>query len=586
MIINKNKKDKKIMFNEIIKNLNLIFNKDQILSFALISVLIVISMVLESLSIGLIFPILSLMVKGNAANNDFFFSFLFEKVNFFAQDDKIIFFLILFSIVYLLKIFFLIFFQWYKGKFIWDTHNHLSKKIFKKYLEQDLSFFKNNNIGKIIRDVTTEISIFIGSGIGPTINLISNIFILFGFIIIFLIIDFKITSILIIFVFTLTFLFNYSNIFFLKRWGLKRQINEGLRISYLNQGVNSIKEAKLYGKEKWFLNKFDYYNQETFNSLRNYDFIKTLPRFFLETIILVFSVSIILVFFVDQPLSEFVPFFAVLFVAFYRAIPIISQLLVSLQSITYAKPSYELIIKSLNFKSENQITKLDLSPINFNKSIEIKNLSLSYNDNQNFVLNNINLEIKKGDKIGIVGESGAGKSTFLDCLMGLTKPTSGNILVDGKNIFSCIREWQRKIGYVPQSIYLIDDSIKKNIAFGEDDEVIDIRKINNCIKDTELFSLVNNLPNKENSIIGEKGTKISGGERQRIAIARSLYISPELIIFDEATSGLDLDTENKIIDSINKLSNDKTIIMVSHKMSSLKNCNKIYEIKEKNIHLT
>jgi ATP-binding cassette, subfamily B, bacterial PglK len=568
-----------------IKNLNLIFEKKQILSFIVLSIFIIISMVLESLSIGLIFPILSLMVDGDMGNKDFFFSFLYEKLNFFGQGEKIVFFLILFSTVYLLKIFFLIFFSWYKSKFVWNIHNHLSKKIYKKYLDQDLSFFKNHNTGKIIRNLTAEVSVFISSGIGPTINLISNSFILLGFIIIFLLIDFKITLILIAFTFILTFLFNFSNNFFLKKWGIKRQINEGLRISYLNQGINSIKEAKLYGKEKWFLDKFDYYNHETFNSLRNYDFIKTLPRFFLETIILVFSVSIILFFFKDQPLSEFIPFFAVLFVAFYRAIPIISQLLVSLQSITYAKPSYELITNSLNLKSSNQSKEAETLPISFQRSIEIKNLSVSYNNDDNFVFKNINLEIKKGDRIGIIGESGVGKSTFLDCLMGLVEPTNGNILVDGKDIFTNLRKWHRKIGYVPQSIYLIDDTIKNNIAFGEDFEVIKQNNIDSSLKDAELFNLINKLPEKENSIIGEKGAKISGGERQRIAIARSLYINPEIIIFDEATSGLDLDTENKIINSINKLSIDKTIIMVSHRKSSLKNCNKIYEIKKENMRL-
>lgn len=570
-----------------IKNLNLIFDKNQILSFILISIFIIVSMILESLSIGLIFPILSITINSETESQNFFFNLLYEKFNFFGSDQKIQYFLILFSIVYLLKIFFLIFFSWYKSKFIWNIHNQLSKKIFRKYLEQDLSFFKDNNTGKIIRNLTAEISLFISSGVGPIINLISNSFILFGFIIIFLIIDFKITSILIVLVFSLTFLFNHFNNFLLRKWGLKRQINEGLRISFLNQGLNSIKEAKVYGKENWFLDKFNYYNLETFNSLRNYDFIKTLPRFFLEIIILIFSISVIMFFFNDQPFGEFIPFFGVLFVAFYRAIPILSQLLVSLQGITYAKPSYDLILKTLNLKSHNHLDEKSKSSLNFEEIIELKNLSISYDDknNGNFILKNINFKIQKGDKIGIVGESGIGKSTFLDCLMGLMKPTHGKILVDGKDIFSSLREWHKKIGYVPQSIYLIDDTIKKNIAFGEDDKDINLEKMNSSLEGAELINFLNKLSNRENSLVGEKGAKISGGERQRIAIARSLYINPEIIIFDEATSGLDLETENRVIDSIEKLPKDKTIIMVSHRSSSLKKCNKIYEIKNNNLHL-
>ncbi len=571
------------MIGKIAKNLNLIFNKDQILSFILISIFIIVSMILESLSIGLIFPILSLMVEGDSGSRDIFFSFLYEKLNFFGQGEKITFFLVLFSIVYLLKIFFLIFFSWYKSKFIWNAHNYLSKRIYKKYLEQDLSFFKDINTGKIIRNLTAEISIFISSGIGPTINLISNIFILLGFIIIFFIINFKITLVLIFFIFTLTFLFTYFNNFFLKKWGLNRQINEGLRISHLNQGINSIKEAKIYGKEKWFLDKFDYYNWKTFNSLRNYDFIKTLPRFFLETIILLFSVSAILFFFTDQPLTEFIPFFAVLFVAFYRAIPIISQLLVSLQSITYAKPSYELVFEALNLKSINQIKETEQSIINFKNSVEIRNLSISYENKNLAILKEINLKINKGDCIGIVGASGAGKSTLIDALLGLIVPINGDIQVDGKSIFNELRKWQNLIGYVPQSIYLMDDTIKKNIAFGEDEEKIDSTRLKNAIKDSELQSLISRLPYKENTFIGEKGTKLSGGERQRIAIARSIYLDPELIIFDEATSALDLETENKIIKSIELISKKKTKVIISHRMSTLKYCNKIFEIKNSRI---
>ena len=568
-----------------IKNLNLIFDKNQILSFILISFFIIISMILESLSIGLIFPILSVTINPDIQNQNFFFNFLYERLNFFESDQKIQFFLVLFSIVYLLKIFFLIFFSWYKSKFTWNIHNQLSRKIFKKYLEQDLSFFKDNNTGKIIRNLTAEISIFISSGVGPIINLISNSFILLGFIIIFLIIDFKITLILVALISTLTFVFNYFNNFFLKIWGSKRQINEGLRISFLNQGLNSIKEARIYGKENWFLNKFNYHNKKTFNSLRNYDFVKTLPRFFLEIIVLIFSISVIIIFFDDQPLGEFIPFFGVLFVAFYRAVPILSQLLVSSQSITYAKPSFSLILETLKLKTHNKLNQTEESSINFKETLELKNLSVSYGKDDDFILKNINLKIKKGDRIGIVGESGIGKSTFLDCLMGLIKPTNGSILVDGKNIFSNLREWHKKIGYVPQSIYLIDDTIKKNIAFGEDEQNINMEKINDSLKGAELINFLNKLSKKENSMVGEKGTKISGGEKQRIAIARSLYIDPEIMIFDEATSGLDPDTENKIIDSINKIASDKTIIMVSHKRSSLRHCKKIYEIKEKVLHL-
>ena len=279
-----------------------------------------------------------------------------------------------------------------------------------------------------------------------------------------------------------------------------------------------------------------------------------------------------------------VPFFGVLFVGFFRTIPIISQMLTSLQSINYSKPSYHLIIETLKLKSKERIIEGSHKPLSFNNEIEIKNLDFSYLHSKK-ILNNINLTIKRGDSVGIVGESGAGKSTFVDILMALITPNNGEITVDGQNIFKNKKSWQKVIGYVPQSIYLIDESIKSNIAFGIGENEIDIKVVKKSIEAADLEDFVNNLPEKENTQIGEKGAKISGGERQRIAIARCMYVNPQLIIFDEATSALDLDTEKNIVESIHKLSKNKTLIIVSHRITTLSKCNKIYEIKDGKLNL-
>ena len=568
-----------------IKNLNLIFSRSYLLSLISICIFVVISTILESLSIGLVFPIVLSAVDMETHSNYYIFSALYEYLNFLKIQNKTVFFVLLFVFVYLLKIFLLIFFFWYKNKFAWAVHNNISSRVYKKYLEQDLNFFKKKNSAEIIRDFTTEIPIFIGNGLIPVINIIANSFILLGFLIIFLILNFKITLFLTAVISILSFLFYFPNKLLLKKLGFKRQINEGHRISYLNQGINSIKEAKIYGKEKWFLQKFDKYNQITFDSLRSYDFIRALPRFFLEIVLLIFVALIVIIFSERQSLNELLPFFGVMLVTFYRALPILSQLIISLQSLNFSKSAYELILNSLSLKSINEISDKNYMPLKFEKNIEIKNLKVFYNNPNKTVLNNISLKISKGDCVGIVGKSGVGKSTLLDTLMGLVKPNAGNILVDGKSIYKNLRSWQKLIGYVPQSIYLIDDSIAKNIAFGENEQDINIRNLLKCAKEVEISDLINNLPKKEKSLVGEKGSKLSGGEKQRIAIARSLYISPEIIIFDEATSALDAQTEKKILDSIKRLSKNKTLIIVSHRTSFLNICNKIYEMKNGKIHL-
>lgn len=563
--------------------LNLIFERQHFTPIFLIAVFIILGTILESLSIGLIFPILSLLFDPASDQKIYLFSFLYENLNFLNFENKIVFYLIFFLIIYVIKIFFLVFFSWYTNKFGWDLHNHLSKKVYKKYLEQNIEFFKSKNTGNIIRDLTSEIAFLISSGLSPAIILISNFFILCGFMTVLLLVNLKITLIIFSITLLVSFIFIILNRPFLLKWGKMRQENEGNRIHILNQGVNSIKEAKIYGKELWFLNKFHFYNVLHYNSLRNYDFFKTLPRHLIELIILIFVISIIIFFYNQNSIDELLPFFGVLFVGFFRTIPIISNMLRSIQSISYTRISYKLIVDALNMESKELISNQIIPKLEFNKIINIKNLKFSYKNSEKIILNNINLEIRKNDCIGIIGESGAGKSTFIDVLMGLNKPTKGEITLDDVNILQNRRSWQKMIGYVPQSIYLIDESIKKNIAFGEDD--VNIGKLNQVLKQSGLEQFVENLANKENTIIGEKGAKISGGERQRIAIARSLYKNPDLIIFDEATSSLDLETEKKVLETIKHLKEEKTLIIISHRMNTLNYCNKIYELKDGNLFL-
>tara|TARA_Y100000590_G_scaffold431437_1_gene546213 strand:- start:4719 stop:6431 length:1713 start_codon:yes stop_codon:yes gene_type:complete len=567
------------------KNLKLIFEKKHLISIFLITIFIILTTILESLSIGLIFPILTLLVEPTGNNEIYFFSLFFEYLNLFNSDNKISFFLGFFVIIYAVKVSFLVFFSWYNNKFGFDLHNHLSKKIYKKYLEQNIDFFKRKKTGAIIADITTEVSMFINSGLSSLIILISNFFILLGFFIVLILIDIKLTLLLIFCTSVIASLFSIFNKKLLLRWGINRQENEAKRIHFLNQGLNSIKEAKIYNKVSWFLEKFNHSNILVHKSIRNYDFFKTLPRFLIELLILILSVGIILFMYKENSFNTLIPFLGVLFFGFFRTIPIISQMLTSIQSMNYVKPSYDLIINILKLETVEEISSKVNSQLDLNKTIEIKNLSFSYENSSRRILDNINLTINKGDCIGIVGESGAGKSTFVDIVMALIKPNTGGILVDNKNIFENKKGWQKVIGYVPQSIYLIDDSIKKNIAFGYDETQIDNKEIQKSIKLSDLSGLINDLSEKENTQIGEKGAKISGGERQRIAIARCLYMNPQLIIFDEATSSLDLDTENNIVKSISKLIGKKTLIIVSHRMTTLDKCNKIYELKDGKLHL-
>jgi ABC-type multidrug transport system fused ATPase/permease subunit len=263
-------------------------------------------------------------------------------------------------------------------------------------------------------------------------------------------------------------------------------------------------------------------------------------------------------------------------------IPSVNRILSSLQIIRSSMPSidnlYLEFTKIENTRNELNINKGNETAFNFENRVEIRNVNYNYLNVDKTTLKNINIIINKGDFIGIIGPSGSGKSTFIDIILGLLNPSSGEIFIDNFNIKTNIRYWQKLIGYVPQNIYLIDDTIKANIAFGLNDEDISDYLLNKCIKSAQLHEFIMSLENGINTIVGERGARLSGGQRQRIGIARALYHNPEILILDEATSSLDNDTENRIMDDINQLKGNKTIILIAHRLSTLNNCDKIIKI--------
>jgi ABC-type multidrug transport system fused ATPase/permease subunit len=265
--------------------------------------------------------------------------------------------------------------------------------------------------------------------------------------------------------------------------------------------------------------------------------------------------------------------------ATFRLLPSINRILSSLQNIKYYKSSLEIISNELVGASKNLNEKeILVGEIDFKKSLELKHISFSYKDN-NPILENIDLKINKGELIGIIGQSGAGKTTLINIIVGLLTQNSGKIFLDGNELsHDKINLWKCKIGYVPQDVYLIDDTIEKNIAFGIDADKINSQNIEKSISQSQLKSFINQLPNGINTIVGERGVQISGGQRQRIGIARALYNDAEFLVLDEATSSLDVETETEFINAVLSLKRNKTILIITHRLSTIENCDKIFKI--------
>ena len=358
-------------------------------------------------------------------------------------------------------------------------------------------------------------------------------------------------------------------------------------IKCVNQGLGAIKETKVMRKEKYFLEEFSRTYQQYGEANRKYLFINQLPRMIIETMVVSgLLVMIVAKLAMGSTPEEIVPLLGVLALAAFRLMPSANRIVNLFNTIKFQQPLfYELYLELMDIKERQESRKesyyLSVQPkLKFEKSIQVNKLRFAYPEGREDVLQDISFSIGKGDFAGIIGPSGAGKTTFVDILLGLLKPSDGNIEVDGQDIFDNIRSWQANLAYVPQSIYLIDGSVKENIALGVAPENIDNARIEKSLHMAELYDFVSDLPEGMETRVGERGVKLSGGQRQRIGIARALYQQPEVLILDEATSALDNDTEKSITDTILKLKGQITIIAIAHRLSTLAECDYKIEFAE------
>ena len=407
------------------------------------------------------------------------------------------------------------------------------------------------------------------------IGLISEGLIIFGLISLLMYTNFIITLSIIIFFIPLIYIFNFYTKNKIQNLGKERVQLDGLLNKSIIQGIKSIKEIKLTNKENIFLNDFkkNIYKIKINNLIIN--FIGSVPRAILEVIIVgLILISIILLKYLDVSKNETITILTIFSLSSIRMLPSINKIIVHLQQIRFRKASLNLINEVLiahsSKKKISQSSKKNINKVINN--IQIEDLSFGYNNN--LIIKNINLELKKNDVLGVVGPTGSGKSTFLDLLSGLLNSTNGKILINGTDINKIKNTWQNQIAYVSQKIYLMDESIEKNISFELNPDFIDREKVADAILKSELKEFIDQLELKEKTKIGENATKLSGGQIQRVAIARALYMNKQILILDESTSALDEKTEEKIINTILKQVENKILIIVSHNKSIMKYCNK------------
>lgn len=568
-----------ISFLRFHKEIVFFLNKKEKKNFNLLVFFQIFIMILEMIGIGLIFPILKIITDKNfLADNTYL-----NQLKFFLNIDSSNFgyLLLLLLIIFLfLKNFIIIIFITYKSKIVYSVLDNIRSKLFKNYLNQDYSFFVKKTPSKMIKNVQVE-SVTVMRAFDGLISTYSELFLMIGSITILLLISFKITIYLIIFFILFGFLFLKFFRTKLKNLGAERQELDHLILLNLQNGLFSFKELFFYNCKTFFLENFNLVSKKLKINLTINSIIGQSIRIAIEQIaIIIASTILIILLLFKQDIKSYIPIIGAIFYAFFRILPSFNKLILNIQLFLISKEPINILTRELNETKHATITNNtpnDKKNFVFKNKIIINNLSFSFDNLK--ILDDINLEIKKTEKIGIIGKTGSGKSTLLNILMGLIYSNyKGTITIDELNLKDIRNEWFSNIGYVSQDNILLDYSIIENITYEKDLKKINEKKYFEAISDSRLENLINDFKNRENLKLGNKGISISGGEAQRIALARALYKDSQVLVLDEFTSSLDSSTEKNIIENLSKL--NKTMIIVSHKLSSLTFCDRVYEIQE------
>ncbi|MDA9814784.1 ABC transporter ATP-binding protein/permease [Candidatus Pelagibacter sp.] len=571
---------------KVFNQLKVLLDKKQKKNFIFLSILMVIFSLLEFLSIGIIIPISTLILDGslnsNISNPNFFgLDKIFED-----QNKLLTIFFVIFFLLFVTKFFYSIFFLYFKNKFLYGVRNNFSKRIFKNYLKKPFNFHQTNNTSKLAINCKYELDIFTSNIMSPVLELMTDIIIALGLFILLISIELKAT-LLIIFIFLIA-VFIYQKVLKKKTqiWAKERQHFDRLINKVIREGLGSIKEIILNLKESFFINKLNYFLHRNYVVTTRAQISSDLPRHMLE-LVAIFGFVVIFYF---LKLSGYQVLEILILVGLFAAVtfkilPSFNRIMSNIQRIRFGQPIINLLYSELALSpSEQQYEEnINTNFFNFKNNIEIKNLFFKYEKSKEFIFKNANLKIDKGQFVGLSGESGVGKSTFLNIVSGLDKNYKGEILVDEKNLKDLNYSWTKNVAYISQNTFFLDDSIKNNIAFAEDEDLIDEKKIWASIEAAQLKNFVNGLEEGIDTLIGEDGTRMSGGQLQRLAIARALYQEFTLLILDESLNSLDLENENKIISILNDLKKDKIIFLISHKKGTLDNCDVKFKIYNKEI---
>ena len=565
------------------KILSLLSSHERKLAFILLLMILAMAIV-DMIGVASILPFITVLTNPELIESNIILNSMFKFFMRFGIENDQQFLFALGLIVFIILVTSLIFkavTTYFQFRFAQMREYTIGKRIIEGSLRQPYVWFLNRNSSDLSKTILSEVGNVISNGLRPLIDLIASSMVAIAIILLLLFIDPQLMLIVCCslgLAYSLIYLFTRK---FLKKIGKERLKNNQLRYTAVSEAFGAAKEVKVGGLEKNYIKRFSLSASTYARHHSSAMTIEHVPRYILEAI--AFGGIMLVILYLMRQTGSFnnaLPIVSLYVFAGYRLMPTLQLIYRSISLITFSGPSVDALIKHLNEFKKEEIYQANKS-LKLDKRIELKNIQFSYPNTSRKALNNINFCIEAKTTVGIIGTTGSGKTTLVDIILGLLHAEEGLLEVDGKLITKKnLRSWQRSIGYVPQHIYLSDDTVLANIAFGEEQKDINIESAIKASKLANLHSFVEEqLPNKYQTTVGERGVRLSGGERQRIGIARALYRKPKLLIFDEATSALDNQTESAIMDAVNILSKDITIILIAHRLTTLSKCDNIIKLR-------
>lgn len=545
--------------------------------------------VLESLGIALIVPIMKVVVSPEKVQESKYLSAIYNGLNLTSTTQLAAIIMVALILVFVVKNIFLYFLNVVQLRFVYTNQFATSRRMMINFMQRPYEYYLNADTSVIQRNITSDVNNMYGL-ILSSLQLISEV-IVFTCLVAFLVsTDAEMTlSIALLLVVVLLVIKYFIKPVMVKAGQENQDYYSGL-YKWIDESVTGIKEIKIANKENYFINGYADCGAGYVNAVQKYNLYNSTPRLLIETIAIAGMIGYMLVVMArGTNLTDLVPQLTVLAAAASRLLPSANRINNYLTSIAYFEPflmnvsdnlQSEIHDGNISYNSDDYRKKSQIEKLPVTKSILIKDITYKYPGTDKLILDKADMEVPVGKSVGIVGTSGAGKTTIVDVMLGLLKPESGKILADGVDVMEHYPEWLKNIGYIPQTIFMIDSTIRKNVAFGYPDEEIDDARVWNALKEASLDEFVRSLPEGLDTKIGERGIRLSGGQKQRIGIARALFEDPEVLVLDEATSALDNETEAAIMESINNLHGKKTLVIIAHRLQTIEKCDMVYSIKD------